>query len=108
MDQTSFSRIGGNASKMRMVVVKAFELAPSGVVTDVFPHSRKMRKPFGINMLTDHNRREDAKPVRKKPETIHLVNAYKLKAGGTGASLLHSIGVYKEDSIDNDSFWGFL
>ena len=85
-------------------IVKAFELAPNGVVTDVFPQQEN-DKAFGINMLTDHNRKEDANRA-KETGNYTLGGPYKLKQGGTGALLFHP--VYKSDSIDNDSFWGFV
>ena len=57
------------------------------------------------SMLTDHERKDDANRA-KETGNYTLGGPYKLKQGGTGALLFHP--VYKEDSIDNDSFWGFV
>lgn len=103
LDQTSFSELAEMLPNENGIV-KAFELAPNGVVTDVFPQQEN-EKAFGINMLTDHNRKEDANRA-KETGNYTLGGPYKLKQGGTGALLFHP--VYKSDSIDNDSFWGFV
>lgn len=103
LDQTSFSELAKMLPN-EDGIVKAFELAPDGVVTDVFPHQGN-ENAFGINMLTDHERKDDANRA-KETGNYTLGGPYKLKQGGTGALLFHP--VYKEDSIDNDSFWGFV
>ena len=103
LDQTSFSELAKMLPN-EDGIVKAFELAPDGVVTDIFPQQGN-ENAFGINMLTDHERKEDANRA-KETGNYTLGGPYKLKQGGTGALLFHP--VYKEDSIDNDSFWGFV
>ena len=103
LDQTSFSELAKMLPN-EDGIVKAFELAPDGVVTDVFPQQGN-ENAFGINMLTDHERKDDANRT-KETGNYTLGGPYKLKQGGTGALLFHP--VYKEDSIDNDSFWGFV
>ena len=103
LDQTTFSELAEMLPN-KNGIVKAFELAPDGVVTDVFPKQGN-EKAFGINMLTDHDRKEDANRA-KETGNYTLGGPYELKQGGTGALLLHP--VYKSDSIDNDSFWGFV
>ena len=103
LNQTSFSELAEMLPNENGIV-KAFELAPNGVVTDVFPQQEN-EKAFGINMLTDHERKDDANRA-KETGNYTLGGPYKLKQGGTGALLFHP--VYKEDSIDNDSFWGFV
>ena len=103
LDQTSFSELAKMLPN-EDGIVKAFELALDGVVTDVFPQQGN-ENAFGINMLTDHERKDDANRA-KETGNYTLGGPYKLKQGGTGALLFHP--VYKEDSIDNDSFWGFV
>jgi len=103
LDQTSFSELAKMLPN-EDGIVKAFELAPDGVVTDVFPQQGN-ENAFGINMLTDHERKDDANRA-KETGNYTLGGPYKLKQGGTGALLFHP--VYKEDSIDNDSFWVFV
>ena len=103
LDQTTFSELAEMLPNENGII-KAFELAPNGVVTDVFPKQGN-EKAFGINMLTDHERKEDANRA-KETGNYTLGGPYELKQGGTGALLFHP--VYKDDSIDNDSFWGFV
>lgn len=103
LDQTTFSELAEMLPN-KNGIVKAFELAPDGVVTDVFPKQGN-EKAFGINMLTDHERKEDANRA-KETGNYTLGGPYKLKQGGTGTLLFHP--VYKSDPTDNDSFWGFV
>ena len=103
LDQTTFSELAEMLPN-KNGIVKAFELAPNGVVTDVFPKQGN-EKAFGINMLTDHDRKEDANRA-KETGNYTLGGPYELKQGGTGTLLFHP--VYKSDPTDNDSFWGFV
>ena len=103
LDQTTFSELAEMLPN-KNGIVKAFELAPDGVVTDVFPKQGN-EKAFGINMLTDHDRKEDANRA-KETGNYTLGGPYELKQGGTGTLLFHP--VYKSDPTDNDSFWGFV
>ena len=103
LDQTTFSKLAEMLPN-EDGIIKAFELAPNGVVTDVFPKQGN-EKAFGINMLTDHERKEDANRA-KETGNYTLGGPYELKQGGTGTLLFHP--VYKSDPTDNDSFWGFV
>ena len=103
LDQTTFSELAEMLPNENGII-KAFELAPNGVVTDVFPKQGN-EKAFGINMLTDHERKEDANRA-KETGNYTLGGPYELKQGGTGTLLFHP--VYKSDPTDNDSFWGFV
>ena len=103
LDQTTFSELAEMLPN-EDGIIKAFELAPNGVVTDVFPKQGN-EKAFGINMLTDHDRKEDANRA-KETGNYTLGGPYELKQGGNGTLLFHPI--YKGDSIDNDYFWGFV
>ena len=103
LDQTTFSELAEMLPN-EDGIIKAFELAPNGVVTDVFPKQGN-EKAFGINMLTDHERKEDANRA-KETGNYTLGGPYELKQGGNGTLLFHPI--YKGDSIDNDYFWGFV
>ena len=103
LDQTTFSELAEMLPNENGII-KAFELAPNGVVTDVFPKQGN-EKAFGINMLTDHERKEDANRA-KETGNYTLGGPYELKQGGTGTLLFHP--VYKSAPTDNDSFWGFV
>ncbi len=87
-----------------MNVVKAFELAPAGVITTVFPEQNN-EAAMGLNVLSEHERKYDAK-VAKETGNYTLGGPYKLKQGGTGALLFNP--VYKTDDNGNNAFWGFV
>ena len=86
-----------------MEVVKAFELAPDGVITTVYPELGN-EQAVGLNMLSEHERKYDAN-LAKETGKYTLGGPYTLKQGGTGALLLNP--VYHTDD-GNNKFWGFV
>lgn len=103
LNQTTFSELAEMLPN-EAGVVKAFELAPNGVITDIFPKQGN-DQAFGMNMLTEHERSGDAKRA-KETGKYTLGGPYQLKQGGTGALLFHP--VYQNNIIGNDTFWGFV
>ena len=103
LNQTTFSELAEMLPN-EAGVVKAFELAPDGVITDIFPKQGN-EQAFGMNMLTEHERSGDAKRA-KETGKYTLGGPYQLKQGGTGALLFHP--VYQNNIIGNDTFWGFV
>ena len=103
LNQTTFSELAEMLPN-EAGVVKAFELAPEGVITDIFPKQGN-EQAFGMNMLTEHERSGDAKRA-KETGKYTLGGPYQLKQGGTGALLFHP--VYQNNIIGNDTFWGFV
>lgn len=103
LNQTTFSELAEMLPN-EAGVVKAFELAPNGVITDIFPKQGN-EQAFGMNMLTEHERSGDAKRA-KETGKYTLGGPYELKQGGTGALLFHP--VYQDNIIENDTFWGFV
>lgn len=103
LNQTTFSELAEMLPN-EAGVVKAFELAPDGVITDIFPKQGN-EQAFGMNMLTEHERSGDAKRA-KETGKYTLGGPYQLKQGGTGALLFHP--VYQNNIIGNDIFWGFV
>ena len=103
LNQTTFSELAEMLPN-EAGVVKAFELAPNGVITDIFPKQGN-DQAFGMNMLTEHERSGDAKRA-KETGKYTLGGPYELKQGGTGALLFHP--VYQNNIIGNDTFWGFV
>ncbi len=101
LNQTTFSELAEMLPN-EAGVVKAFELAPNGVITDIFPKQGN-DQAFGMNMLTEHERSGDAKRA-KETGKYTLGGPYQLKQGGTGALLFHP--VYQNNIIGNDTFWG--
>lgn len=103
LNQTTFSELAEMLPN-EAGVVKAFELAPDGVITDIFPKQGN-EQAFGMNMLTEHERSGDAKRA-KETGKYTLGGPYQLKQGGTGALLFHP--VYQNNIIGNDTFWEFV
>lgn len=103
LNQTTFSELAEMLPN-EAGVVKAFELAPEGGITDIFPKQGN-DQAFGMNMLTEHERSGDAKRA-KETGKYTLGGPYQLKQGGTGALLFHP--VYQNNITGNDTFWGFV
>ena len=103
LNQTTFSELAEMLPN-EAGVVKAFELAPNGVITDIFPKQGN-DQAFGMNMLTEHERSGDAKRA-KETGKYTLGGPYQLKQGETGALLFHP--VYQNNITGNDTFWGFV
>ena len=103
LNQTTFSELAEMLPN-EAGVVKAFELAPDGIITDIFPEQGN-EQAFGMDMLTEHERSGDAKRA-KETGKYTLGGPYELKQGGTGALLFHP--VYQNNITGNDTFWGFV
>lgn len=101
LNQTTFSELAEMLPN-EAGVVKAFELAPDGIITDIFPEQGN-EQAFGMNMLTEHERSGDAKRA-KETGKYTLGGPYQLKQGETGALLFHP--VYQNNITGNDTFWG--
>ena len=85
-------------------VIKAFELAPEGIVTDIYPKQGN-EGAFGLDMLQEHERKKDAVLARKSGKYT-IGGPYQLKQGGTGALLFNP--VYQDNNSDKGEFWGFV
>ena len=85
-------------------MIKAFELAPEGIVTDIYPKQGN-EGAFGLDMLQEHERKKDA-ILAKKSGKYTLGGPYQLKQGGTGALLFNP--VYQDNNSEQDEFWGFV
>ena len=85
-------------------VIKAFELAPEGIVTDIYPKQGN-EGAFGLDMLKEHERKKDAILARDSGKYT-LGGPYQLKQGGKGALLFNP--VYKDNNSDHGEFWGFV
>ena len=101
LNQTTFSELAEMLPN-EAGVVKAFELAPDGIITDIFPEQGN-EQAFGMDMLTEHERSGDAKRA-KETGKYTLGGPYQLKQGETGALLFHP--VYQNNITGNDTFWG--
>ena len=85
-------------------VVKAFELAPKGVVAEIYPMEENA-EAIGLDLLTAHERAVDAKLAKDSMEYT-IAGPFELRQGGTGALLFNP--VYQMNTTEQQEFWGFI
>ncbi len=85
-------------------VVKAFELAPKGVVAEIYPMEENA-EAIGLDLLTAHEWAVDAKLAKESMEYT-IAGPFELRQGGTGALLLNP--VYQMNTTEQQEFWGFI
>ena len=103
MDENTFSELAEKIPN-EDGVVKAFELAPEGIITEIYPMQGNS-EAIGLDVLVEHERKKDA-ILAKKTREYTLGGPYQLKQGGTGALLFKP--VYRTDDSGESSFWGFV
>ena len=103
LDENTFSELAEKIPN-EDGVIKAFELAPEGIVTDIYPKQENERA-FGLDMLQEHERKKDAVVARDSGKYT-IGGPYLLKQGGTGALLFNP--VYQDNNSDKREFWGFV
>ena len=103
LDENTFSELAEKIPN-EDGVIKAFELAPEGIVTDIYPKQENERA-FGLDMLQEHERKKDAVVARDSGKYT-IGGPYLLKQGGTGALLFNP--VYQDNNSDKGEFWGFV
>ena len=103
LDENTFSELAEKIPN-EDGVIKAFELAPEGIVTDIYPKQGN-EGAFGLDMLQEHERKKDA-VLAKESGKYTLGGPYQLKQGGTGVLLFNP--VYQDNNSDDGGFWGFV
>ena len=103
LDENTFSELAEKIPN-EDGVIKAFELAPEGIVTDIYPKQGN-EGAFGLDMLQEHERKKYAILARDSGKYT-LGGPYQLKQGGTGALLFNP--VYQDNNSEQDEFWGFV
>ena len=103
LDENTFSELAEKIPN-EDGVIKAFELAPEGIVTDIYPKQGN-EGAFGLDMLKEHERKKDAILARDSGKYT-LGGPYQLKQGGTGALLFNP--VYQDNNSEQGEFWGFV
>ena len=103
LDENTFSELAEKIPN-EDGVIKAFELAPDGIVTDIYPKQGN-EGAFGLDMLQEHERKKDAVVARENGKYT-IGGPYQLKQGGTGALLFNPI--YQDNNSDKGEFWGFV
>ena len=103
LDEASFSELAEKIPNDEGVII-AFELAPGGIITAVYPQQGNT-VAFKLDMLQEHERKADA-ALAKQTGKYTLGGPYELKQGGTGALLFNP--VCQTDDSGNSEFWGFV
>ena len=103
MDENTFSELAEKIPNEEGVV-KAFELAPEGIITEIYPMQGNS-EALGLDLLREHERKKDA-VLAKETREYTLGGPYQLKQGGSGALLFKP--VYQNDDSGKSSFWGFV
>ena len=103
MDENTFSELSEKIPN-EDGVVKAFELAPEGIITEIYPMQGNS-EALGLDVLGEHERKKDA-ALAKETGEYTLGGPYQLKQRGTGALLFKP--VYRTDDSGESSFWGFV
>lgn len=103
LDENTFSELAEKIPN-EDGVIKAFELAPEGIVTDIYPKQGN-EGTFGLDVLREHEQKKDAILARDSGKYT-LGGPYQLKQGGTGALLFNP--VYQDNNSEQDEFWGFV
>ena len=85
-------------------VVKAFELAPKGIVAEIYPMEENA-EAIGLDLLTAHERAVDAKLAKESMEYT-IAGPFELRQGGTGALLFNP--VHQMNTTEQREFWGFI
>ena len=94
-----FSKIAEN---LMSYSVQSVQLAPNGVVTDIYPEEGN--EAGKIDLLNDSNRGEISN-YAKDHRTIIIQGPIELKQGGSGLVVRNPI--YLEDENGQEYFWGF-
>ena len=103
LDQEDFSKLAEMIPNENGVV-KAFEIAPNGIVSTVYPQEGN-EVVAGLDVLTVDEGHFDAN-LAKDTNEYTLGGPYELKQGGKGALLFNP--VYQKDAFGNENFWGFV
>ena len=103
LDENTFSELAEKIPN-EDGVIKAFELAPEGIITDIYPKQGN-EGAFGLDMLREHERKKDA-VLAMESGKYTIGGPYQLKQGGTGALLFNP--VYQDNNSDKGEFWGFV
>lgn len=96
-----FATLAGFMKKNKNVI-EAYELAPDGIVKQVYPYQGN-EEAIGLNMLELSERKTEALQA-KKSKKYTIAGPYELKQGGTGALIFDPIYVGEGN---RQNFWGF-
>ena len=82
--------------------IQSIQIAPNGVVTEIYPKERN--ESGKIDLINDSDRGEISRYARDN-DTVIMQGTFKLKQGGYGIAVRNP--VYLENENGQKSFWGF-
>ena len=90
------------AAKMMDDSIQSIQIAPNGVVTEIYPEEGN--ESSKIDLINDSDRGEISRYARDN-DTVIMQGPFELKQGGYGIAVRNP--VYLEDENGKKSFWGF-
>ena len=90
------------AAKMMDDSIQSIQIAPNGVVTEIYP--KEGNESGKIDLINDSDRGEISRYARDN-DTVIMQGTFKLKQGGYGIAVRNP--VYLENENGQKSFWGF-
>ena len=90
------------AAKMMDDSIQSIQIAPNGVVTEIYP--KEGNESGKIDLINDSDRGEISRYARDN-DTVIMQGPFELKQGGYGIAVRNP--VYLEDENGKKSFWGF-
>ena len=90
------------AAKMMDDSIQSIQIAPNGVVTEIYPEEGN--ESGKIDLINDSDRGEISRYARDN-DTVIMQGTFKLKQGGYGIAVRNP--VYLENENGQKSFWGF-
>ena len=90
------------AANMMDDSIQSIQIAPNGVVTEIYPEERN--ESGKIDLINDSDRGEISRYARDN-DTVIMQGTFKLKQGGYGIAVRNP--VYLENENGQKSFWGF-
>ena len=90
------------AAKMMDDSIQSIQIAPNGVVTEIYP--KEGNESGKIDLINDSDRGEISRYARDN-DTVIMQGTFKLKQGGYGIAVRNP--VYLKDENGQKSFWGF-
>ena len=90
------------AAKMMDDSIQSIQIAPNGVVTEIYP--KEGNESGKIDLINDSDRGEISRYARDN-DTVIMQGTFKLQQGGYGIAVRNP--VYLENENGQKSFWGF-
>lgn len=98
----NINSFNGVAANMMDDSIQSIQIAPNGVVTEIYPEEGN--ESGKIDLINDSDRGETSRYARDN-DTVIMQGPFELKQGGYGIAVRNP--VYLDDGNGQKSFWGF-